>query len=168
VGTLSTDCEHLSPKARAKATAAAMRRARWGITIAFVVVISTLLITFFATERTKTMSVTNMHHVLHSPLIVYSGGPQSHIGILPTGTSLRYVESFPEGFDRFVAFVNVERSPLALEEIAPPGLVDPLSARPGETTPGEQPTVTIEELQRVLHSLGVRRSDLNRLLESYK
>lgn len=114
------------------------------------------------------MSAATRHHVLHSPLVVYSGGPQSHIGILPTGTSLRYVESFPEGFDRFVVFVNVERAPLALEEIVPPGLVDPLSAMPDEKTGGGQSAITIEELQRVLRSLGVSKSDLNRLLESYQ
>jgi hypothetical protein len=114
------------------------------------------------TEEGESMKVTTKHHVLRYPLIVYSGGPQSQIGILPRGTSLRYVESFPEGFDRFIVFVNVERSPLPLDDISPPELVDPLSAPPGRRT------ITTEELQKLLHSLSVERGDLNKLLESYE
>jgi hypothetical protein len=114
------------------------------------------------TEEGISMNVATKHHVLQEPLVVYSGGPQSQIGVLPRGTSLRYVESFPEGFDRFIVFVNVERSPLPLDEISPPDLVDPLFAPPGRRA------LTKEELQKLLHSLGVKRADLDKLLESYE
>lgn len=120
-----------------------------------------------ATEWSATMNITNKHHVLLTPLVVYSGGPESETGVLPKGTSLRYVESFPEGFDRYVVFVNVERSPFALEEIAPAGLVDPLSAIPGEKNAGEHSIVTIEELKQILRAVGVRRNHLKELLDTY-
>lgn len=114
------------------------------------------------------MNITNKHHILRYPLIVYSGGPQNQIGVLPGGSSLRYVESFAEGFDRFLVFVNVERSPLALEEITPPDLVDPLSAPFVGQTPIGYPSVTIEELSKLLRSLGVKKSDLHQVFESYE
>jgi hypothetical protein len=113
------------------------------------------------------MKVPNKQHILRTPLVVYSQTPYGEIGILPIGTTLRYVESFPEGFDRFTVFVNVERSPLALEEVNPPELVNPLSAIPGAAFESDGPPVAIEMLQKILRSLGIKREDLERLLDYY-
>jgi hypothetical protein len=113
------------------------------------------------------MKATNKHHVLQRPLVVHSTGYASETGILPKGTSLRYVESFPEGFDRYVVFVNVERSPLDLKELSPPDLVDPLSALPHTKAEGEHAVMTAEELRTMLHGLGVKKSDLAALLTIY-
>src|SRR5437016_770054 len=100
--------------------------------------IAAVIATLLLQTRITTMKVTTKHHILRSPLIVYSGWPHGQVGVLPVGTSLRYVESFPEGFDRFIVFVNVERSPLPLEEMTPRGLVDPLSASPAGNAGTEQ------------------------------
>jgi hypothetical protein len=113
------------------------------------------------------MDMTNKHHILQAPLVVYSGGPQSQIGFLPSGTSLRYVETFAEGFDRFLVFVNVERSPLTLEEVVPQELVDPLSAISIEQSP-DHSIFTIDELKKLLDGLGATKDDLQTLIESYE
>lgn len=108
------------------------------------------------------------HHRLQSPLVVYSGGPHSHIGFLPSGTSLRYVDSFDEGFDRFLVYVNVERCPVTLRETIPSDLIDPLSAIPSDQTLPEHPMITLDELYSLLRSLGVSKSNLENLCEAYE
>jgi len=105
----------------------------------------------------------NRQHILQSPLIVYSGGPVGLPGLLPKGTCLRYMESFDEGFDRYQIYVNVERFPLPLEDAQYPDLVDPLSAfQPSEAA------IDLEELRKILQTLGVRREDIQLLLHSYR
>jgi hypothetical protein len=107
-------------------------------------------------------------HILQRPLIAYSGSPLGQIGILPSGTSLRYIESFPEGFDRFQIYLNVERFPLPLEEEKRPNFVDPLSAFPNQNITAEDRVISTDELRRLLHSLHVTKSDLEMLIESYE
>jgi len=92
----------------------------------------------------------NRRHVLQIPyccLLWRTGCPS---GNTSSRTSLSYVQSYPEGFDRYAVFVNVERA-AALENSTPPGLVDPLSA------PHIKQKITIENLKSILRELGVRR-----------
>jgi hypothetical protein len=114
------------------------------------------------------MNITNKQHVLRAPLVVYSQNQPFGPGVLPPGTSLRYVESFPEGFDRFLVFVNVERFPLPLEEVSPPELVDPLSATSGTSSEEGNLVIPIDELIKLLRSLGVKKTDLTQLVDSYE
>jgi hypothetical protein len=102
-------------------------------------------------------------HVLESPMWVFSGLAGSHGGVLPTGTSLRYLKAFPEGFDRYEVIVNVERHPLPLSDVDPPEMVDPLAA----TGNGGMGKPSDEEVAGLLRELGMTRADLQRIIDGY-
>jgi hypothetical protein len=119
----------------------------------------------------KKMNDAPREHRLRSPLVVYypdrtGGSGGAAVGVLPTGTSLVYVRSFPEGFDRYHVYVNVERAPLPLSEVSPPDMIDPLSSRleQGDAHGGH---ATTEEIRGVLRALKVTRADLEEVIRSY-
>ena len=104
-----------------------------------------------------------MDHVLQEPLVVRSGVAGATPGVLPPGTRLQYDKTFPEGFDRYHVFVNVQGSDWELEETNPPTLVDPLSA----FTASGSSQVAPEAVKRLLKGLGVDRDTLERVLADY-
>lgn len=73
--------------------------------------------------------------------------------MLPVGTSLRYERGF-ERFDAFTIDVNVCQ-PLSTAPPPVPFLRDPIE--------GTEPPLTDEGLVALLRSLGVRRTDLERI-----
>ena len=112
------------------------------------------------------MSNNNHTHILKKPLVTYSNEPSGGIGVLPEGTRLYYDQSFPEGLDRYHVFINVEGGHLPITKLIPVDLVDPLTSFVVEST--EQVQLTIEELTRLLHALGVKKSDVETLLATYE
>ena len=56
-------------------------------------------------------------HVLRQPLTLDSQtGDGNQAGMLPIGTTLECDRGFSEGFDRYCVFVNIEGSPLTLQD----------------------------------------------------
>lgn len=53
---------------------------------------------------------------------------QASNGLLPTGTTLYYDTSFPEGFSRYKIYVNIDRMPRELETLQDPTVIDPIDA----------------------------------------
>ena len=104
--------------------------------------------------------MTYQRHILHAPMLVHAATSTGRRGLLPEGTCLRYVESFPEGFDRYQVHVNVERHPLDREPAERPDLIDPLTA----FGPGPLDHATLRAL---LRDLNVSKSDLQAVLNSY-
>ena len=103
-------------------------------------------------------------HVLDQPLVVRS---PSGTGVLPPSTTLRHLRRYPEGFDRYCVLVNVERTPLPLEEETPPGAASPLAAVPRLDAPGDDHRLSPDALLSLLRSVGATREDLELVLESY-
>jgi hypothetical protein len=68
-------------------------------------------------------------HTLTQPLKISSGQSSGGLHILPVGTTLYFEGSFPEGFSRYKVYINVDRMPLALRDLADPNEIDPLEAR---------------------------------------
>ena len=112
------------------------------------------------------MSEPYQRHVLSGPLVVHASGDPGRTGFLPPGTSLRYVRTFPEGFDRYRLDLNVERFPLDLVDADPPDLVDPLVSLPA--LDGPRPGADPAELRGLLDALGVTRADLDAVRKTYE
>ena len=68
-------------------------------------------------------------HVTKQPMLVSSNTASTVMHLLPAGTTLYFDKSYPEGFTRYKVYVNVDRMPLALRELADPNEIDPLEAR---------------------------------------
>jgi hypothetical protein len=113
------------------------------------------------------MSIEHLRHVLKVPLIIYSNEFATAPGILPIGTSLRYLESLSEGIDRYHVLLNVERFPLALEKVPRADLVEPITSF-GPVAPDARPALAPEDLAALLHALNVSRADLERLVPHFE
>ena len=68
-------------------------------------------------------------HTLKQPLIVSSTAAGKVLTLLPVGATLYLDRSFPEGFTQYKVYINVDRMPLSLRELADPNEIDPLEAR---------------------------------------
>lgn len=76
-------------------------------------------------NSTKTTRV----HTLGQPMLVSSNTAGKVLHMLPVGTTLYFDKSYPEGFTRYKVYINVDRMPLSLRELADPNEIDPLDAR---------------------------------------
>lgn len=95
-------------------------------------------------------------HKLKFPLMLSGSGPQGHNYLLPTGTSLYYDQAFPEGFVRYIVYVNVEGVKLESREVTEKFWVDPLSAYP----------IGKNELRKLLQEYPISKDDLVAILKS--
>lgn len=128
----------------------------------------TLTIILFSIWSTQKMTKI---HVLKQPLIVSSNNAEKVLHLLPVGATLYFDKSFPEGFTRYRIYVNVDRMPLALRELADPNEIDPLEARafdkPGLAQALRDYPLTREELAAILHSPQLTRQDVQEVLKEY-
>jgi hypothetical protein len=95
-------------------------------------------------------------HTLKFPMLL--GGPEGNgpFQFLPKGTNLYYDQSYPEGFTRYMIYVNVDRYPLDLSEQSDPYAIDPLSAF----------AMNKDDLKRVLDRNPITKDDLTAILKS--
>jgi hypothetical protein len=100
-------------------------------------------------------------------------GPEGNgpFQLLPKGTSLYYDQSYPEGFTRYMIYVNVDRYPLPTRELSDPTSVEPITAfaidkgdlkRLLDGNP-----VTKEELTSILKSDQLSKQEIRELLAEY-
>jgi hypothetical protein len=116
----------------------------------FGVVLGALLVTLWSrTEMTKV-------HTLKAPLMLVSNEPTKNLHLLPVGTTLYFDQSFPEGFTRYKIYINVDRMPLTLRDLADPTEVDPIEAR----------ALGKPELAKALRDYPLTRQDLEAILQS--
>lgn len=110
-------------------------------------------------------------HTLKEPLILSSrsSGGVSHL--LPIGTTLYLNKSFPEGFTQYRIYVNVDRMPLALQDLADPSEIDPLEARafdkPALARALRDYPLTRDELAAILQSPQLTKQDIQEVLKEY-
>ncbi len=95
-------------------------------------------------------------HKLEAPLMLAGGHENNATTLLPRGTSMYFDQSFPEGFTRYIVYVNVEGVQLELKEANDKFWLDPLSA-----WPVDKPT-----LQELLKKYPLSKEDLSAILGS--
>lgn len=95
-------------------------------------------------------------HVLEAPLLLLSNEMNDYLHMLPRGTTLYYDKSFPEGFSRYKVYINVDRMPLPLKELADPTTIAPLDAY----------ALDAADLQRALRDYPLSKRDLEAILRS--
>jgi len=110
-------------------------------------------------------------HTLKQPLILSSNVPGKVLHLLPVGATLYLDKSFPEGFTRYKIYVNVDRMPLALRELADPSEIDPLEARAFDKPTLAQALrnypLTRDELAAILQSPQLTKQDVREVLKEY-
>lgn len=129
-----------------------MRRKVPNFLIGFIFGALCFSIAFFLWNSTKMTKI----HKLKTPLILASDSPTKNLHLLPAGTTLYFDKSFPEGFTRYRVYINIDRMPLSLTDLADPTEIDPIEARAFDKF----------ELNRALHDYPLTRQDLERILNS--
>lgn len=97
-------------------------------------------------------------HKLEYPLMLSSNIESKNIHMLPRGTVLYFDKSYPEGFTRYKVYINIDRTPLKLEELADPTEIDPIDA----VVPSK------DDLLKLLRDYPLTKSDLESILNSKK
>ncbi|MFT3721156.1 hypothetical protein [Pseudorhodoferax sp.] len=110
---------------------------------------------FAAAELWKFPRTTRIH-VLQTPLLLASPDASAGLHMLPKGTTLYFDKAYPEGFTRYRIYVNVDRMPLALEELADSTEIIPVEAYPPDR----------EDLRRLLAGYPLTRDELAAILKS--
>ena len=96
---------------------------------------------------------------LQEPLLLESEGKSQDFHVLPAGTALYKDRDFPEGFTRYVVYLNI-KSEFAAEEIVSEkqNLVDPIWGHP----------VQRDDLPFLMANTPVTKDDLVRILKARK
>ncbi|MGZ8293761.1 MAG: hypothetical protein ACXWVG_12010 [Telluria sp.] len=95
-------------------------------------------------------------HILQAPLLIASNSATTNLHLLPAGTSLYFDESYPEGFTRYKAYINIDRMPLSLSKLVDSSEIDPIEARALDKSELAMALrdcpLTRQELEAILHS----------------
>jgi len=94
-------------------------------------------------------------HVLQKPIRIASENSSQYY-LLPSGTSLYYDSTLPEGHDRFTVYLNVEGTELKLNDNNPSDLIDPITAYPFEH----------EDIIDLLNNYPASKKDIMKILKA--
>ena len=126
-----------------------------------------VLFIFGAITATSVISITNLAgkpqkmtkvHILEYPLLLSSDEVSNATSFLPKGTTLYFEKSYPEGITRYKVYVNVDRTPLNLTDLADPTEINPID--------GAVPDKGI--LKKLLQTHPLSKQDLASILKSPK
>lgn len=110
-------------------------------------------------------------HTLQAPLLLTGGGTSWPLYLLPPGTTMYLDQSYPEGFTRYIIYVNVDRFPLETGVLSDPTAIRPLTAYPMEKTDLrrllDRNPVTKRELAAILKSDQLTKEEIRELLSEY-
>ncbi|WP_434516295.1 hypothetical protein AB6Q56_06590 [Dechloromonas sp. ARDL1] len=101
------------------------------------------------------MKMTKIHK-LEYPLIISSDAASKNTHMLPKGTVLYFDKSYPEGFSRYKVYINIDRTPLKLENLSDPTEINPIDA----FAPSK------EDLLKIIRDYPLTKSDLESILDS--
>lgn len=93
---------------------------------------------------------------MNAPLLIAGNNATKYHHLLPAGTTLYFDQSSPEGLSRYKVYINIDRMPLALRDLADPTEVDPIEARPLEKT----------ELAKALRDYPLSREEIKEIFEN--
>jgi hypothetical protein len=110
-------------------------------------------------------------HTLEFPLLLSSSAKNGPFQMLPKGTTLYLDQTYPEGFTRYIVYVNVDRFPLPTRELSDPTTIAPLTAyamdqRDLKRLLNANP-VTKDELAGILKSGQLSKDEIRELLAEY-
>lgn len=95
-------------------------------------------------------------HTLQYPLLLAGAKENAPLKLLPAGTTLYLDKTYPEGFTRYIVYVNVDHLPLETHELDDPTLITPITAFPLDK----------EDLRRLLARNPVSKEELTSILKS--
>ena len=95
-------------------------------------------------------------HTLTYPLLLSSPEKSQNMYLLPKGTTLYFDQAFPEGFTRYKIYINIDRMPLALHELADPTTIIPIEAN----APSK------EDMLKLIREYPLSKEDLASILKS--
>lgn len=95
-------------------------------------------------------------HVLEFPLLLAGAKENAPLKLLPAGTTLYFDKSYPEGFTRYIVYVNVDRFPLETHKLDDQTLISPITAFPLDK----------EDLRRLLVRNPISKNELASILKS--
>jgi hypothetical protein len=95
-------------------------------------------------------------HTLEFPLLLAGTKENTPFHLLPAGTTLYLDKSYPEGFTRYIIYVNVDHFPLESHELSDPTLIKPITAFPLDK----------EDLKRLLIRNPITKGELASILKS--
>jgi hypothetical protein len=95
-------------------------------------------------------------HTLEYPLLFAGAKENAPLQLLPAGTTLYLDKSYPEGFTRYIVYVNVDHFPLETHELEDPTLITPITAFPLDK----------EDLKRLLTRNPISKEELASILKS--
>lgn len=110
-------------------------------------------------------------HNLEYPLLLSSDEVSNGASFLPKGTTLYFDKSYPEGITRYKVYVNVDRTPLKLTDLADPTEINPIDgAIPDkfilkkllQTHP-----LSKQDLALILKSPGLSKEEVKEVFEEY-
>jgi hypothetical protein len=93
---------------------------------------------------------------LQFPMLLGGAVGDGPYQMLPKGTTLYYDKSYPEGFTRYIIYVNVDRYPLSLTTLSDPTAIVPITAF----------ALDKEDLKRLLDRNPITKEDLRAILGS--
>jgi hypothetical protein len=110
-------------------------------------------------------------HELEYPLVLATDSSSNSVSLLPKGTTLYFDKSYPEGFTRYKVYINVDRMPLKLTELADPTTIIPIDAYAPEKDVLQKSLrdlpLTKKDLEGILKSPYLSKTDVREVLEDY-
>jgi hypothetical protein len=110
-------------------------------------------------------------HTLKFPMLLAGPEGDGPYQLLPKGTTLYYDQSYPEGFTRYIIYVNVDRYPLPLSELSDPTSIAPITAFALNTGRLkrllDRNPITKDDLTAILKSDQLSKQEIRELLEEY-
>jgi hypothetical protein len=111
-------------------------------------------------------------HTLAAPLLVAAQDTISkNLHLLPKGATLYFDKAYPEGFSRYKLYINVDRMPLPLEDLADPAEIRPVDAYAPSPVDlrkllKDYP-LTKDELVSILKSTKMEKEEIRSILADY-
>jgi hypothetical protein len=109
----------------------------------------------YSSQRSR--KITKIHK-LEYPLLLSGDEKSNGLSMLPKGTTLYFDQAYPEGFTRYKVYINIDRLPLKLEELADPTSIIPID--------GSAPDK--DSLKKLLREYPLTKNDLEAILKSGK
>ena len=97
----------------------------WVVLAMGAVISAVLCATVFSIYGANKMSKV---HTLKFPFLLSGPEQSQNMHLLPKGTTLYFDRAFPEGFSRYKVYINIDRTPLELQELSDPTLIIPIEA----------------------------------------
>jgi hypothetical protein len=119
----------------------------------------------------KGLKMTKIHTLAAPLLVAAQDSPSKNLHMLPKGATLYFDKAYPEGFSRYKLYINVDRLPLPLEELADPTEIRPIDAYAPSQLDLQKLLkdypLTKDELVSILKSTKMEKEEIRSILADY-